>query len=66
MAISNKVGPPVTGEDFYGRSQELANSKFSQILNMIEHDGYIMRVKGSRRKFHSPLLKKWWFTKFVE
>lgn len=26
MAISNKVGPPVTGEDFYGRSKELAHA----------------------------------------
>lgn len=26
MAISNKVGPPVTGEDFYGRIKELENA----------------------------------------
>lgn len=43
-----------------------ANTKFSLILNMIEHDGYIMRVNGGIRRFHSPLLKKWWFSKFVE
>lgn len=43
-----------------------ANTKFSLILHMIEHDGYIMRVNGSIRKFHSPLLKKWWYSKFVE
>lgn len=34
-----------------------ANTKFSLILNMIEHDGYIMRVSGGIRRFHSPLLK---------
>lgn len=43
-----------------------ANTKFSLILNMIEHDGYIMRTDGGIRRFHSPLLKKWWFYKFVE
>lgn len=43
-----------------------ANTKFSLILNMIEHDGYIMRAEGGIRRFHSPLLKKWWFYKFVE
>lgn len=43
-----------------------ANTKFSLILNMIEHDGYIMRVSGGTRRFHSPLLKKWWYSKFVE
>jgi AAA+ ATPase superfamily predicted ATPase len=43
-----------------------ANSQFSTILNMIEHDGYIMRVDGGIRRFHSPLLKKWWFSKFAE
>lgn len=26
MAISNKVGPPVTGDDFYGRVNELARA----------------------------------------
>lgn len=43
-----------------------ANTRFSLILNMIEHDGYIMRTDGGIRRFHSPLLKKWWFSKFVE
>ena len=26
MAISNKVGPPVTGDDFYGRVEELSRA----------------------------------------
>lgn len=42
------------------------NTKFSLVLGMIEHDGYIMRVSGGIRRFHSPLLKKWWYSKFVE
>lgn len=39
MAISNKVGPPVTGEDFYGRTEELRqaqeylNSNHSLVLS---------------------------------
>lgn len=26
MAITNKVGPPVTGDDFYGRTEELSRA----------------------------------------
>ncbi len=43
-----------------------ANSNLSLILNMLEHDGYIMRFSGGIRRFRSPLLKKWWYSKFVE
>lgn len=38
----------------------------STILNMIEHDGYVMRTKEGIRRFRSPLLKKWWYYNFVE
>lgn len=51
---------------FYDENPVKANSRFSLILNMIEHDGYIMRTKEGIRRFHSPLLRKWWFSKFVE
>jgi hypothetical protein len=51
---------------FVNESVVKANTQFSLILNMIEHDGYIMRVSGGIRRFHSPLLKKWWYSKFVE
>lgn len=27
------------------------------ILNMIEHDGYVIRTDGGKRRFRSPLLK---------
>lgn len=43
-----------------------ANSKFNLILNMLEHDGYIVRENGGIRIFHSPLIRKWWYYKFVE
>lgn len=119
MAITNKVGPPVTGDDFYGRSEELsrahrylesnseynghepgariilkklcqaekgltrdqlfavyiqyagenplkADEELSTVLNMLEHDGYIVRTVEGTRRFRSPLLRKWWHYKFVE
>lgn len=43
-----------------------ADNELSLILNMLEHDGYIIRTGGGTRRFRSPLLKKWWYYKFVE
>ncbi|MDE6264753.1 MAG: AAA family ATPase [Paramuribaculum sp.] len=43
-----------------------ADNNLSLILNMLEHDGYIIRLDGGMRRFRSPLLKKWWYYKFVE
>jgi len=43
-----------------------ADNDLSLILNMIEHDGYIVRADGGIRRFRSPLLRKWWYYKFVE
>jgi len=43
-----------------------ADNDLSLILNMIEHDGYVMRTNGGVRRFRSPLLKRWWYYKFVE
>lgn len=43
-----------------------ADNDLSLILNMLEHDGYIIRSEGGTRRFRSPLLKKWWYYKFVE
>lgn len=43
-----------------------AANELSLILNMLEHDGYIIRTEGGIRRFRSPLLKKWWYIKFVE
>ena len=42
-----------------------ADDQLSLTLNMLEHDGYMIRTGGMRR-FRSPLLKKWWYYKFVE
>ncbi|MDE5878393.1 MAG: AAA family ATPase [Muribaculaceae bacterium] len=42
------------------------DNELSLILNMLEHDGYIIRTEGGRRRFRSPLLKKWWHYKYVE
>ena len=38
----------------------------STILNLLEHDGYIIRTERGIRRFRSPLLKRWWYYKFVE
>ena len=48
------------------RDNELsADDEMSSILNMLEHDGYIIRASG-KRAFRSPLLREWWYYKFVE
>ena len=49
-----------------GENHIKADVELSLILNMLEHDGYIMRTEGGIRQFRSPLLKKWWHYKFVE
>ncbi len=41
------------------------SKNLSKVLEMLEHDGYIMR-NGDNRKFRSPLLCKWWKYKFME
>ena len=42
-----------------------ADMELSDILNMLEHDGYILRTDDGKRKFRSPLLKEWWRYKFL-
>lgn len=51
---------------YIGENPIQADDKLSTILNMIEHDGYIMRIEDGVRRFRSPLLKKWWYYNFVE
>lgn len=51
---------------YTGDNPVKSDEKLSLILNMIEHDGYIMRVNGGIRRFRSPLLRKWWYYNFVE
>lgn len=43
-----------------------ADQDLSLILNMIEHDGYVIRCNEGVRRFRSPLLRQWWYYKFVE
>lgn len=42
-----------------------ADKDLSDVLDMLQQDGYIIRKNG-RRVFRSPLLKKWWRYKYVE
>lgn len=51
---------------FTGENSNKADNELSQVLNMLEHDGYIIRGEGGTRRYRSPLLKKWWYYKFVE
>ena len=37
----------------------------SKVLEMLENDGYIMKA-GTLRTFRSPLLRDYWFRKFVQ
>lgn len=37
----------------------------SKVLEMLENDGYILK-KDSIRTFRSPLLRDYWFNKFVQ
>ena len=36
----------------------------SKVLDMLENDGYIMK-NGELRTFRSPLLRDYWFDRFV-
>ncbi len=40
-------------------------SELTKVLEMLIHDGYIMREE-KYRKFRSPLLRKWWKYKFID
>lgn len=51
---------------YTGENPIKVDNELSLILNMLEHDGYIIRIQGGIRRFRSPLLKKWWYYKFVE
>ena len=52
MSIENIIGPPVEGEDFYGRSKEL--SKAHQLLN----SGHSLLISAPRRIGKSSLAKR--------
>ena len=41
------------------------NENLTKVLEMLEHDGYLMR-NDRIRKFRSPLLRKWWKYKFID
>jgi hypothetical protein len=63
MCISNKIGPPVEGDDFFGREKEIKQA--NRLLRMLENDGYTLK-KDSVRAFRSPLLRDYWYHAFVE
>ena len=53
----------MTGKD--AAKAEETDLMLSRILEMLENDGYLLR-KGSVRTFRSPLLRDYWYGKFVQ
>lgn len=51
---------------YLGTLRRKAEEELTLILNMLEHDGYILRISDGKRRFRSPLLRRWWYYKFVE
>ncbi len=44
---------------------EEVKEKITIVLEMLEHDGYLIR-SDKYRKFRSPLLRRWWANKFID
>lgn len=53
----------MTGQD--ASKIEAVDYTLSKVLAMLENDGYIMK-KDSLRMFRSPLLRDYWFERFVQ
>ncbi len=53
----------MTGQD--ATKIEVVDYTLSKVLEMLENDGYIMK-KDSLRMFRSPLLRDYWFDRFVQ
>lgn len=68
MAITNKIGAPVTGEDFYGRTNEIAqamrylNEKQSLLLSAPRRIGKSSLAK----RLIADKQEEGWKYKFVE
>lgn len=45
--------------------REQIDYTLSKVLEMLENDGYIIK-KNTTRAFRSPLLRDYWFSKFVQ
>lgn len=50
----------------FDESPVINDNRLSEVLGMIEHDGYVMRTREGKRIFRSPLLRRWWKYKFVD
>ena len=53
----------MTGQD--ASQVEEVDYILSKVLEMLENDGYILKI-DSIRIFRSPLLRDYWFNKFVQ
>lgn len=52
MSISNKIGPPVEGSDFFGREREI------NLANKLLDKGHSLLLSAPRRIGKSSLAKK--------
>lgn len=52
MCISNRVGPPVEGEDFFGRTKEIRQA------NRLLDSGHSLLLSAPRRIGKSSLAKR--------
>lgn len=57
------LGILMTGQDPSNAGE--TDLLLSKVLEMLENDGYLLR-KGSVRSFRSPLLRDYWYGKFVQ
>ena len=63
MERSSLLNVMMTGEN--PSELESVDYNLSKVLEMLENDGYILK-RGPIRTFRSPLLRDYWYQKFVQ
>ena len=63
MERTSLLNVMMTGEN--PSELESVDYNLSKVLEMLENDGYILK-RGSIRTFRSPLLRDYWYQKFVQ
>lgn len=63
--LSKETLLQIAMEDADTFDEPTINKSLTKVLEMLQHDGYIIR-DGSNRKFRSPFLQKWWKYKFID
>lgn len=63
--LSKETLLQIAMEDTDTLDEPTINKSLTKVLEMLQHDGYIIR-DGSNRKFRSPFLQRWWKYKFID